>query len=91
MQTLISAVHDGLKLSHSLPQSTSWHPPREVIKICSALSIFRAFSSALKGEWDFELKRGDRLEDRLHNTEKIEAIVRVVQEVGPSELICKSV
>ncbi|CAL5224743.1 g7476 [Coccomyxa viridis] len=37
-------------------------------------------SSFDKGEWDFELKRGDRLEDRLHNTEKIEAIVRVVQE-----------
>jgi len=36
----------------------------------------------VKGDWDFSLKRGERLEDALHDPDRIGGIVQAVQQVS---------
>ena len=36
----------------------------------------------VKGDWQFQLKRGERLEDALHDPERIGSIVQAIQQVG---------
>ncbi len=39
----------------------------------------------VKGDWDFDLKRGESLEDALNDPQRSEAITAAVQEVGADE------
>ena len=39
----------------------------------------------VKGDWQFSLKRGERLEDALHDPKRIEGIVQAVQQVYAME------
>ena len=36
----------------------------------------------VKGDWQFQLKRGERLEDALHDPKRIGGIVQAIQQVG---------
>ena len=36
----------------------------------------------VKGDWQWELRRGERLQDALHDPERSEGIVQAVQQVG---------
>lgn len=39
----------------------------------------------VKGDWQFQLERGERLEDALHDPERIGGVVQAIQQVGASE------
>ena len=39
----------------------------------------------MKGDWQFQLKRGERLEDALHDPKRIGGIVQAIQQVGANE------
>ena len=39
----------------------------------------------VKGDWQFQLKRGERLEDALHDPKRIGNIVQTIQQVGANE------
>ena len=58
-------------------------PERVRHLLCSRVAgnAIKSFLSS-KGRWQFEIERGDRLEDLLHNTKKVGGILRAVQQVG---------